>query len=590
MQNHLKFLVICAALPVLAVHAAEPAGPPGSPDTGPTWIYLRSPLPGASINCPDAQAAGAGIVKVSLFSDRSGNCPVATVDGNVGVTVEAVATALAGAHGQRTGEQQAGKADTSAIVNRLVDVRLIVLEGEAMGIDELPEVKESLKASEESIGRDLLKEEILSSVRPNPAEVDRIFKDKVREWQLRSVLFARQDDANAMAKELKSGKRFDVLAAKAVADKKAKGNEPGGFVHARDLILPVAAALEKAKVGQVTPPVKVPGGWAIIEVESIRYPQNPQARAEAESISLVEQKKKALKKFYDALVKKYARVDEKLLKKLDFAAKKPGFEAMKKDDRVIATVEGRSPVTVGLLATALGEQFYHGVDNATQGKKLNLSKGTTLDVLLSVRLVSLEVENQGINKSPEFKRRMDAARDGQVFGSFVKKVIVPDVKIEEKKVRAYYDAHKADYTLAAFYKTESIGFSSQQDAEAAVAKLRSGTDFKFLNANADRKLAPGKDTERPTSVISTKGMSPAFARAMDGAKSGDFRVYAASSDQFYAVHVVQVTPPAAQPFEDVSETITNKLFGEAVQKSLEDWMAKLRKAHQVQVYLTKVGG
>jgi hypothetical protein len=253
-------------------------------------------------------------------------------------------------------------------------------------------------------------------------------------------------------------------------------------------------------------------------------------------------------------------------------------------------VQGQSPVTVGLLATALGEQFYHGVENATQGKRLNRAKGTTLDALLSVRLVALEVETQGIPNTIEYKRRMEVARDGQLFGTFVRKVIVPDVKVDEKQVQAYYDAHKDEYMLAAFYKVESVGFSTQKDAEAAVAKLRSGTDFKFLNANADRKLEAGKDSERPPAVVSAKGMTPAFAKAMDGAKGGDYRVYAASPSQFYAVHVVQVTPPSLQPFDDVREAIGKKLYGEAVQKSIGDWTTKLRKAHQVQVYLTKAGG
>jgi len=39
----------------------------------------------------------------------------------------------------------------------------------------------------------------------------------------------------------------------------------------------------------------------------------------------------------------------------------------------------------------------------------------------------------------------------------------------------------------------------------------------------------------------------------------------------------------------VRESIVQKLYGEAVQKSIEDWIAKLRKIHPVQVYLSRVG-
>jgi parvulin-like peptidyl-prolyl isomerase len=204
-------------------------------------------------------------------------------------------------------------------------------------------------------------------------------------------------------------------------------------------------------------------------------------------------------------------------------------------------------------------------------------------------VVALEVSRLGLDKTDEYRRRAEEGRNGAVFGAFVQKVVIPDVKLEESQVRAYYDAHQAEYSAAAFYKVESIGFSSQKAAEAAVAKLRSGTDFKWLNANADGKLTEGKDTERPGGVISSKAMTGAFAKAMEGARSGDYRVFAPSDNQFYAVHVLQVTPPMVQPYEEVRDTITQKLYGEVMQKSVQDWMTKLRKAHKVDVYLTRMG-
>ena len=589
MLNRLILLGLLSTMPLLDAGAADPAPVPQQPGSGGMWIFLRSPVPGAATACPDAQAAGAGLVKVPLFSEKSGACPVATIQDGPSVTVDDLAAGLATTHEGHGASQKAGKQDPTAIVNRLVDAKLIVMEGEAMGIDDLPAVKDGIKAAEENAGREILKEQVLRDVRPDPAQVDMLYKQKVQEWKLQSILFAREDDAKAMAKQLKAGRKFDDLAAKAVADKKAKGNDPGQFVHGSKLIYAVLGAVEKTKVGQATPPVKITGGYTIIEVEDVRYPDDPKAFAEATATSLLEQKKAALKRYYDELVKKYVKVDEKLLKKLDFEAEKPGVEAMKKDTRVLATVQGQPPVTVGLLTTALAEQFFHGVDNATQKKRLNKAKGTTLDALISVRVVALEVERLGIPRTAEYQRRVEASRESLVFGAFVRKVVLPDVKVDEAVVRKHYETHAADYSLAAFYKLESIGFATQKDAEAAVAKLRGGTDFKWLNANADGKLPPGKDSERPNGVLSAKGMTPAFAKAMEGTKGGDYRIFAAAPDQFYAIHVIQVTPPAAQPYDEVRESIVQKLYGEAVQKSIEDWIAKLRKIHPVQVYLSRVG-
>jgi parvulin-like peptidyl-prolyl isomerase len=169
-------------------------------------------------------------------------------------------------------------------------------------------------------------------------------------------------------------------------------------------------------------------------------------------------------------------------------------------------------------------------------------------------------------------------------------VLLPGVKLDQTKVQRYYEQHPGEFMYPAFYKLESIGFGSQRDAEAAVAKLRAGTDFRWLNANAEGKLAEGKDSLRPGNVVSAKGMTPTFAKAIEGAKQGDYRTYAASDDQAYAVRLVEVVPPAPQPFEEVRDGITQKLYGEAMQKSIEDLVARLRKVHPVQVYLTRIGG
>jgi hypothetical protein len=111
-----------------------------------------------------------------------------------------LAAGLAGMHEGQASGARGGKQDPTTIVNRLVDAKLVVMEGEAMGIDELPEVKEGLKAAEESIAREMLKEQVLRGVQPDPAEVKRLFEDKVREYQLQSILFPRESDALDMAK------------------------------------------------------------------------------------------------------------------------------------------------------------------------------------------------------------------------------------------------------------------------------------------------------------------------------------------------------------------------------------------------------
>jgi parvulin-like peptidyl-prolyl isomerase len=569
--------------------AAAPGAPAAEPGSSTTWAFLKPPLPGTPASCPDAAPAGPGLVKVDLFADRSAGCPVASVEGDV-LTLDELNESLAAIHQSRSGATSGAKQDPTAILNRMIDFRLVVLDARTMGIDELPEVATSVAEMKEAAAREILQARVLKDVKPDPREVDRLFKDAVREWKLDSVLFTREADAKAMATEVRKGGDFDALAKAAIATKLAKGGTTGGqFVDASKLVPPILGAIAKLKEGGVSAPVRLPEGYAVVQVEGIRYPENPTARAEAEQTSLGVQRKKALKAYYEGLEKKYAKIDRALVKKLDFDAKKPGIETLKKDTRVVARVQGTPPITVGELAKRLEQQFFHGAGQQAERKRLNRAKQDTLDALVSPRVIALEVEKQGIEKTPEFDRQVAKSIGGLLFNVFLSKVIIPEVKLTEPEVERYYAAHKAEYSYPAFYKLESIGFVTAKDAEEAVAKLRGGTDFKWLNANADGKLPDAQATEKVSGILAATALTQGLTKALEGARTGDYRVYASGAKQFYAVHVMEYIPPSAQPYAEVREAIATKAYGESIQKAAEEYIAKLRKAHDVKVFLTRIG-
>ena len=96
------------------------------------------------------------------------------------------------------------------------------------------------------------------------------------------------------------------------------------------------------------------------------------------------QQEEALKAHEEGLRAKYVVVDKAVLDSLDFAAEKPGMDALLKDARVVAAIEGASPVTVGDLTDYLRMQFFHGGDPVAQGQRLNARKRPALDATLGV--------------------------------------------------------------------------------------------------------------------------------------------------------------------------------------------------------------
>lgn len=577
-----RHLILAAALLVKpALSAAAPAGTPAP---------AASAAPAAAGETTYAYLSRDGATfKAPLFAAESENLPVATVDDDP-ITLRELMKAIGAVHGATAAGKQAGAKNYQPILDRLVDARLLAREARQMGIAELPEHKEAVQGIRKNAGRELLQARVLKDVRPDPAEVDRIYKDTVREWKVRSILVPNRGDVDGFVALLKKGKKFEELAKQLVAAKKAKGGDEPQFVGRATALPIIATTLDKMKIGAVSEPVKLQDGFAVMKLEAVRYPEDPKARESATEQALATARKAALTRYYEGLVKRYARTDKALLKSIDFEAPKPGFAALRKDPRVVTRIEGGKPITVADLTAAVDQAFFHGVDASIKEKRVNRDKAKVFDGILSERVVPLEVKRLGIEDGAEFKERVADAETSLLFARFIDKAILPGLKIGDPELQKYYQEHKKDYTYPTFYKLESVAFTSLKGAETAIKQLRGGTDFKWLNANADGQVKPGERKLAVEGTLSANGLPKDLAALLANAKKGDYRLYADEADkQYFAVHVVDVIGASEQPFAEVKDKIQQTVYQESLTAAVKDWSEKLRKAAQVKILITRIG-
>ncbi len=582
----------------LAAGTTQPAAAPAKPGTRAASPGGASPSKAASGDTKrdearkDAAEVTYAYLKAPFFSDKFGSFPVATVDDEV-VTIQELSDALASMHGAHKGETSAGKKDFTPVLERLIDARLIILEARDTGVDELPEVKKSIEDFKESTAREMLQAKVVKGVKADPAQVETVYRRAIREWKVRSVISASEDDARKLEAAMRAGRSMEAASKQLIADKKAvAGSLDGEFLPRSKLLPQVLEALDAkdAKPGTITSPLKVPGGFAVLQVVDVRYPDDSKIRGEAERASLADQQKQALKRYYDGLVKKYARIDQKLLAGIDFEAPKPGIEALKKDQRVIARIQGAKPITVAELTTELERSFWHGIQGAIAEKRVNSQKAKLFDGILSRRIIPLQARRDGIPDGAEYRRRVLEYENSLLFSKFVEQSIAPTVKVSDDEARRYYDQHRSEFTYPTFYKLESTAFASVKDAQAAIEKLRAGTDFKWLNANAEGQVPERKRTVRlDGGTVAASALPAELAKALTGAKVGDYRLYAASDSEYDVVHVLGVTAAQDQPFAEAKDGIAKTLFGEQLNRSMQEWAGKLRKARDVNVFITRIG-
>ena len=522
-----------------------------------------------------------GTVRTSIFSEQYATLPIAQVEDRV-VTLQDLSDALAAthqAHGAMADTQKAlpgGKRDYTPVLDRLIGTRLIALEAREMGLAELPEIKEEMAQFHEASLREALKARLTKDVTSEPAEVKAVYEEMAREWKVSSKFFTKEDEAKAFVASIKAGKKWEGGDAQILSRK--QHGLPG-----------VMQAVQSLKAGEVSAPVAVDKGFAVLRVDAISYPEDAKTRAEAEEWSLGRRQNAALMKSFREFQQKYAKTDEKLLKKIDFEAKKPGLAALKKDKRVLVKIQGGENILVSDLTQSVADEFFPGVDQAIKERKVNAKKQQQFDLLLYKRLFNAEAHRRGIDKSPEYLKSLSDHRDALVFAKFVEKAILPDLKITEGEAKKYYEDHKADFTYPAFYTLSSIGFSSAKSAQAGLDKLRAGTDFKWLKANAPGLLSEKQRTiDFEGSTLSARGISPDLAKILSGTKPGDVRLWASAEGGHYVVLVKAVKPPTPQPYAEAREAIAPRLQKQKVNEAVEEWIGKLRKARPVKVYLTRI--
>jgi parvulin-like peptidyl-prolyl isomerase len=523
-----------------------------------------------------------------MFAASSADTVIAKVGGE-GVVLRDLLQALAEVHGAMATEAKVGVRDFRPALDRLVDARLIQLEARNMGLQELPEYTSALANYKEMALTAALRRRVTDAVKVSEKDVERRYRDLVREWQVSAVLFTKEEDARKLVDLAKKGS-FDKLAAQALADGKATGTGKPEFLPEQKMLPEVVKALKQTRRGGLAGPVAVPGGFTVMRLDGERYPEDPALRAKVATDLRTPAEETALQKYFEGLVKRYATLDEKAINELDFEAETPGLEALAKDQRVLVRIKGDKPVTVADMVAEMQRKMYHGVQEGVEKKKLNSRKGRTLESILSRRLPQLDARNLKLQDTPAYRKQVADFADRALFGLYVQKTLEPSVTVPDTEARAYYESHKAEYTKPEFLKLESLGFTAVKPAQQACEKLRAGTDYRWLAANADDQLTgDGLDLHFEGKTYGAGDFAPELTQALAGAAAGDCRTYSDAKGGHYAIRVLERQPVQVQPFEETRDQIEGILAAQKLREAVKDVAAKLRQSYPVEVLIERIG-
>ncbi len=512
---------------------------------------------------------------------------VATVAGDP-VTRDEFNRELAAMHQERAAEaganqRKAGRIRFGDVMQRIVTTRLILLEARQIGLDRLEETRRSI----DEHARDLLMKTPLlrraATVAPSPEEIDSQYREMVMEADLISLFFTSETSAQAAAEALQAGRSFVEVGEEFIAADQAAGDLTGGFLPAERLLPEVRAQVVKMQAGESSPLVRTMAGQVLFQLREVRYLEKPEVREQAEALARERKIAREVRAYVEELVDRHARIDEELLKNLDFTARPQ--EEMAADERVLASLSSGEKITVGDFTRALDDKFHHGLAQAIRSGKVQLMRDTVFHDLVNRKVLLIEAGQQQIESSADYRFEMEKFERSLVFDRFVGQVIAPGVHLSREEVKKAYDKDPQAYSTPEMLRLRSLAFEKSRDAEAAAGRIRQGTAFKWLQENAPGQYQGPKEKllRFNGEIIRRNGMPAEVQKALAKVGAGGAGVHRDNRGLYHLLYVEEVFPPQLQPFEEVRDDIARRLYREKIREAYQDYARQLRAHYEVKI-------
>ncbi|NOY64320.1 MAG: hypothetical protein GXO97_02820 [Nitrospirae bacterium] len=485
------------------------------------------------------------------------------------ITEDDMAYALEIEH-RREDLSKAGRIDLRKYLNRLIDERLLVEEAERMGIDKEPWIKEKLRAFtiRESVMQ-LYQDEIASKVTVTKEEAHDFYKKNYVVYRIGVIDVSSEEVAKKALKEISEGKDFaDVVNRYSLF----KSMEEGGVKYTR-LALRRSPEFEKIvlslKPGEVSGIHKINNRFYIVKLIEVKKPEEKDYEKKRQSImrTLKKEKEKALASEYLKRLKEKAKitVDRDLL---SFIEKNMDSEELLNDKRPLAKVND-DVLTVSEFAKSLKE-----VKNRKNLLRL-------VNNWIERKLVDQEALSRKYYLKSPLKEKINRYKEQLMRRVFIGTTIVPDIKVDDGKLKDFYNSHRERYRTPAKYKIQQITLKDRAEAEAVLKELREGADFSWVAMNKSRDAHASNGGV--VGWFEKSAMPEKIQKAIEGLNPGDISPIIKDDDSFIIVKLMDYRKGTIRPFEQVKSLVYEQYMNREINKRLKEYVAKLRKDATIEI-------
>jgi len=225
-------------------------------------------------------------------------------------------------------------------------------------------------------------------------------------------------------------------------------------------------------------------------------------------------------------------------------------------------------------------------DYARQLFEGEAGKEKFLDEIVKKEILYQEALKKGIDKDPDFGRKLEEFRKLTLASALLEKEIISKNKVTEQEVKDYYNKHKDDFTTTSQIRASHILVKTEAEANKVLARLKKGEKFEEIAKKESLDAASAKNGG-DIGFFSRGQLVPEFEKAAAGLKAGELSGPVKTP---YGYHIIKVTDRKTGPvveFDRVKDVILQRLSGERQKEAFDNYIAELRKKSEYKVEINK---
>lgn len=488
-----------------------------------------------------------------------------------------------------------------------IDGKLQIQAAYEKGFDKDPQIVSQLDQDKDKLLlQQLFQKEVLSKAKVTDKDVEDFYKKLGERIKVRHILVKTKKEADQIYQDLKKGANFDSLAKEKSIDpgSKEKGGDLGSITWNAMLGLsPFKEAAFKLKPQEISHPVKTIAGWHVIKLEERKKEEQKPFAEEKDrlktSLQMMRQQEAALNYVYGLMERSDIQMVSSTLKKLDEKtrelAAKDTLQTQAQGVNIFPdqlTAEERS---LPILKYKGGElkvddflAFYNRLpfyQRPPLTDEENL-KNMVFNYLLAPELLKKEALKAGIDKSKEYKDRLNQIKEGAMAEKFRNEVIWKDLTVDSTDLELFYEGNKDKYIAPAQAHVLEIMLKTEEEAQKILKQLRTGADFKKLaQENTIRTYA--KNSGGDLGFITKSNYPELFDAAFQlkkGQLGGPIHLLQSPVGEGYSViRLVEKSDQRQRTLKEMEPQIESAATYEKKNAVYQQWLTQARSKTQIKI-------